>query len=330
MTGVLTGLLGLSVPLVQAGMGGVAGPALAAAVARAGAGGVVALYRLDPVTVADVVDRTRAATGRPFGVNVIPEVAGPDLLMAQLEAALAGLPAGGFVTVYGLPPNAAAHWVTNRGYPLLVQVGDVAAARRAVELGADAVVLQGGEAGGHLLGTHHIGDLLDSVHAAQLGVPLLIAGGVGRGRQYAALRDRGAAGAMCGTMFVATTESAAHPRYKAAVVAATAAQTLVTDVFDFGWPGRVHRVLGNRVTQQGTTLPRAFIARARVGERQHPIARFSANVPTRDITGAVEEMAMYCGVSCTEVTRIAPAAAVVADFARELATDPIPTSGGPR
>ncbi|WP_330333637.1 nitronate monooxygenase [Streptomyces sp. NBC_00536] len=233
-------LLGLELPLLQAGMGAVAGPALCAAVSRAGAGGTLALYREPPARAARLVREAAVATDRPFGVNVVPEVTGPAACLDQLRAILPELPRGAFVTSFGLPDADAVRAVQAAGHPLVVQVGSLALGR-----GAAVLVLQGTEAGGHLLGRMPVDLLLAAVRARHPRAVLAVAGGIATGRDLADAVARGADGAMAGTLFVPAAESTAHPEFKRRVVEAVADDTLITSLFEIGWPHRPHRVLRN-------------------------------------------------------------------------------------
>ncbi|WP_405792466.1 NAD(P)H-dependent flavin oxidoreductase [Streptomyces sp. NBC_01506] len=319
----LAARLGLELPLLQAGMGAVAGPGLCAAVSRAGAGGTLALYKEPPARAVRLVREVAAATGRPFGVNVVPEAAGPAACLDQLRAVLPELPRSAFVTSFGLPDADAAGAVRAAGHPLVVQVGTVADAGSALGLGAAVLVLQGTEAGGHLLGRLPVDSLLADVRARYPYALLAVAGGIATGRDLAGAVARGADGAMAGTLFVPAEESIAHPEFKRRVVEAVADDTLVTSLFDIGWPHRPHRVLRNPLTAATTAAatakraPATFIATTRVDGREHPVPRYSAAAPGAGTTGRIEEMAMYCGRSCTRVTARLPAAVIVARLGRE-------------
>lgn len=317
---VLCARLGIDFPLLQAGMGGVAGPELAAAVAQAGAGGVLALYRMRPDAISAALAQTRALTMRAFGVNLIPELMRPVALASQVEAVLADAANPAFFVFYGLPPDELAARVIEAGRALLVMVGDSADACRAAGQGASAVVLQGTEAGGHLLGRQRAIDLLVETRALVPDLPLLVAGGIGDGAQFRRFEHSGADGCLCGTLFVATQESRAHPRYQERIVAAGAADTMITGMFDVGWPDRPHRVLRNALTAMPhRALPTAFIASAAVGgaARPHPIARYSAMVPTRETQGSIDEMVMYCGESAERIDTLMSAGERVRRFVAE-------------
>jgi nitronate monooxygenase len=312
----ICGRLGLSFPLIQAGMGGVAGPGLAAAVANAGCLGVVALYRHEPDEIRRLLRQTRALTSRPFAVNVIPELHTVTSLRRQIDAVLEAADPGIAFTSFGLAPAEVSDAIRDRDRVLLVQVGTVQEARRAHLAGADALILQGTEAGGHHLGDETLRVLLRDVHALGLGLPLFAAGGIATGAEFARLEALGAAGCMCGTLFVATTEANAHPRFKARIVEAEARDTVVTDTFSLGWPGRRHRVLRNDVVTAGRSLPAAFIATTRVLGKTYLVPRFSVAVPLASTEGMIDHMAMYCGTSCANVSAIRPVADAIEHFRR--------------
>lgn len=302
--------LAVDFPLVQAGMGGIAVPALAAAVSNAGALGTVALYKSDERLSRSLVSATATATDRTFGINVIPEVA-QDILGAQIVAALDAVSRPTVFNSYGIPPVAVVCDILRAGHRLLIQVGTVHDAVRAAELGAQGIALQGVEAGGHHLGSLSSVELLHQVAALDLGPALISAGGVHTGAEVRRRLWAGAHGCLLGTAFIATTESAAHSSYKDAVVAAVGADTVVTDRFSIGWAGRVHRVLRSVVTESSQPMPGNFIAWTSVMGTRRPVPRGSAAAPTVEAEGAVTEMARYAGVGVAEVDRIRGAGAVV-------------------
>jgi nitronate monooxygenase len=146
---------------------------------------------------------------------------------------------------------------------------------------------------------------------------IVAAGGIGSPADAARALAAGADGVLLGTAFVVAHESRAHPVFKVAVTAAGAADTVITDVYEIGWPGRRHRVLETPVTRDAAQ-PRRFIGRTEVEGRPYLVPRFSAAVPTDATSGRIEEMAMYCGLSCRAVSAERSAAEVVAEFARVL------------
>lgn len=320
--------LGVEFPLVQAGMGGIATPALAAAVSAAGALGTVALYKLDAAESRAIVADVAARTSRVFGVNVIPEVAGDTLVRRQIEAVLAALPGDrpAVINTYGLPPRWLADALPAGRHRLLVQVGCADDAARAADLGARVVALQGTEAGGHHLGRQTLRSLVAETASRDLGVPLLAAGGLHAGpdaaRQLAELIRLGAGGWMMGTAFVATPESGAHPDYRQALLGAGSDDTVVTDRFDIGWPGRRHRVLRSAITDDATRPSSSLIAWTTVAGAPHPVFRGSAAAPTIDVSGRVHEMARYAGTGVAATHDVVPAAEIVARIRRAHADAP--------
>ncbi|MFG3252549.1 NAD(P)H-dependent flavin oxidoreductase [Streptomyces sp. NPDC048172] len=308
--------LGIRVSLLQSGMGGVAGPGLACAVSEAGAGGCVGGYKLTGEALSAVLRRLTAGTARPVGVNLIPEVVGPDELARQVTQVLDETPPHVHVSLFGMPGDGVCERVTAAGRKLVIQVGTVADGVRAAERGA-VVVVQGIEAGGHLLGETERDTLVAQLRAALPDACLVAAGGIGSPDEASRALAAGADGVLLGTAFVNTHESLAHRSFKDAVGSAGGTDTVITDVYEIGWPGRRHRVLATAATRDPGQAKK-FIGRTVVEGKPYLVPRFSAAVPTEATSGRIEEMAMYCGLSCDAVSGEVPAAEVVAGFAPVL------------
>jgi nitronate monooxygenase len=311
--------LGLSCPLLLAGMGGIAGPELVAAVSDAGGAGVLGLYKTPPERIAALLAETERRTAGAYGLNWVPEILDERALLGRVEAALEASRRTAFVSFFGLPTAAVAERVRGSGRLLIVQVGTPEDAGAAVDLGADALIVQGVEAGGHLLGTEGVRAVLSATRSRFPDIALIAAGGISGAGDLRALVGVGADGACCGTLFIAAFESRAHPIFKAAVVRASAADTTICDIYEIGWPGRRHRVIRTPRVVEGRGAPAAFVAHTRVYGDWLPISRYSAAVPTVETSGRLEEMAFYCGTSCSGVTRERSAAAIVRQFRAELA-----------
>lgn len=331
--------LGIDFPLIQAGMGGVAGVELAAEVSEAGAGGVLALYRSQPGTIGPLVRQMLARTSRSFGVNLIPELMDPRALMDQARAVLDAVTRRVFFVFYGLPTEAVTAAIARSECEFVIMVGSVADLRVAQTHGPAGVILQGTEAGGHLLGTQSLEELLSDALSADCGIPLLAAGGIASGHTFRALQERGVAGCVCGTLFAATRESLAHADYKQRLLDSSPDDTVITSVFEVGWPRRRHRVLRNRLTAAASgAFPTTFIGFTNVAGVRHPVPRYSAVVPSEQTEGRIDEMAMYCGQSVRGVTAIVPARQRVDTFVAEfrgsppdvLPTVPVRIDGGMR
>ncbi|MFF1799252.1 NAD(P)H-dependent flavin oxidoreductase, partial [Kitasatospora sp. NPDC058263] len=247
---------------------------------------------------------------------LIPEVSG-RLLAEQIGALIEAADRQLVLNSYGLPPEAEARRVLDAGHRLVVQVGTPEDAAAAAALGAHAVVLQGTEAGGHHLGTRPLAELLAAYDQEP---PALVACAVTDGAGLLAALRAGASGALCGTVFVTTAESAAHDDYKTAVVAATGADTLITDRFSIGWPGRPHRVLRGPVTDSPEPPPATLIAWTTVMGVRRPVPRGSAAAPTVEAEGRIDAMARYAGLGSGRITAVEPAGRVVARLREEFRT----------
>jgi nitronate monooxygenase len=225
--------LGVELPVVQAGMGGgLSRHELAAAVSEAGGLGTIAVNGAEAIR--RELAAARALTGRPVAVNVLLPFARRDWFEAATEADVV-------VTFWGEPRR-------RTGAVWLHQCGSVEEARRAQAAGADGVIVQGVEAGGHVRGTTPALQLLEGVrHALPGDYPVLLAGGIAGHDDVRAALGAGADAAVAGTRFLLSEESHAHPSYMERLLAAE--ETLLTDLFGAGWPAP-HRVVPNAATER--------------------------------------------------------------------------------
>jgi nitronate monooxygenase len=230
----LTEAFGLEYPIVLAPMGQVAGGQLAAAVSNAGGLGLVGGAYGDPDWLMRELDLVQAATDRPWGVGLITWHATAEVV----ELVLRYHPTAFLLSFGEVRPYVEA--IKGAGCALLCQVQEVEAAREAVAAGADFIVAQGSEAGGHGAVRATL-PLVPAVVDAVAPIPVLAAGGIADGRGIAAALMLGAHGVMLGSRFSATNESLTHEQAKARIVAAHAADTAQTRVFDIirgygAWP----------------------------------------------------------------------------------------------
>ena len=314
--------LGVELPIFSAPMGGgTAGPELTAAVSNAGGCGLLGLGGLPAPAVPELIRATRAATKRPFGAGLLLPLLDPEALEACLAADLACL-----VLFWGdVAPFVVR--AQRRGTWVIAQVGSVAEARAAARAGADAVIAQGFEAGGHVRGTTSLSALLLAVVAALKLLPVLAAGGIATGAGVAAALVAGAQGVVVGTRFLASPEAAASDEYKRRIVAAGAEDTVCTTLFDGGWPDAPHRVLRNRAVREwqaaGSPAPGArpgegsVIGKVRLGPARVEVPRYSAMSPLASFEGDHELAALYAGESCGLIDELKPAARIVRDLVRE-------------
>jgi nitronate monooxygenase len=291
-----TRLLGCRTPLQQAPMGAVSGPRLATAVADAGGVGTLSATGWSAADLADRLDEVVARTHGVLAVNVAGEPV-PDVVVAAAER----VPLVDFF--WSDPRPDVVDLVHRAGALACWQVGSDAEARAAVDAGCDLLAVQGTEAGGHVRGTSPLLPLLDAV-LTWAPVPVLAAGGLSDRAGVAAVLGAGAAGARVGTRFLATPESAAHPGYKQAVLAAGTRSTVVSADF--------------ADCPLCRTSPRARVLRAcvealadgvRAGTAQRPA---SGRPPTEDVEGPVAAAAMYAGEGVGRISGLVPVAELMA------------------
>ena len=244
----LTEALGLEYPIVLAPMASVSGGRLAAAVSQAGGLGLVGGGYGDPDWLRKELSLARAETARPWGVGLITWAAAHETVRLALE-----YEPRAFMLSFG-DPRPYVPTIKAAGCALICQVQDVEGARVAQAAGADFVVAQGTEAGGHGAARATL-PLVPAVVDAVAPTPVLAAGGIADGRGLAAALMLGAQGALVGTRFYAATESLGHPRAKERIVAAGGGDTRRTRVFDVvrghGWPAPyTGRALRNRFLER--------------------------------------------------------------------------------
>ncbi len=313
-------LLNCDVPILLAGMGGVARADLVAAVARAGGYGILGMVRESPDLIATEIDAVRAQTDRPFAVNLIPAATDPGLLDAELGICLdRGVPAMCFF--WDVVPAAVAR-AKAAGCIVLHQVGSLDAARTAATAGADILIVQGVEAGGHVHGTVAALILVEQV-ARAVPLPVIASGGFATGAALIAAMALGAQGIHCGTAFLATVESFAHDDHKARVLAASAEDTVYTDAFALNWPPHAPvRVIRNSLTDalgpnlmghHPDRLPREVIG----ADDGRPLLKYSTDSPLRTTTGDLEVMAAYAGQSAALIDDLPTAAERIATIMAE-------------
>jgi nitronate monooxygenase len=309
----LTRRLNCRHPIISAGMGGPARAELTAAVSEAGGFGLLGMVRESPALIAREIAEVRRRTDKPFGVNLIPFATEPRLLEEELATCLEHrVPAMCFF--WDVYPEVVAK-AKNAGCLVLHQVGSLEDAQRAEAAGADVIILQGVEAGGHVRARLPLAVLLAQV-VGKVGVPLVASGGIADGRGLVAALALGADGVQCGTAFLASAESFAHDYHKQRLIAAKAGDTVHTDLFAINWPPNSPvRVLRNSVTEEAKTLwghhpdtlPRVVIG----DEEGRPLYKFGTDSPLRSTQGDLEQMALYAGESAALVSAVRPAAEII-------------------
>ncbi len=305
-------LLGIDHPIVQAPMSAVA--ELAAAVSNAGGLGMLALTWSTPA--GDPVRQTAALTERPFGGNLILASDQHRRLDEALEAGLR------IVSFMWGDPAGYVEAVHSADGVVLQTVGSAEEARRAVDGGADVVVAQGWEAGGHVWSRVATLPLVPAVVDAVVPVPVVAAGGIGDARGVAAVFALGAQAAWLGTRFLLAEEMPTHEEYRRRLVEASETDAQwYPDLYDVGWPDAPHRALHNSTAAAWEAAGRPPLGQ-RPGEGDvlahfasgESIVRYEPGAPLVGTTGDIEALSLWAGQSVALATRRQPAAEIVAEL----------------
>lgn len=314
----LLDLTGQRLPLIQAPIGSAATSALVAAVCRAGGLGGLALTWDSPADAAAKVSALRAELGTaPFFANFV--------LHFPCESLDGALDAGVSVVTFSWGLDAARIARAHRaGAKVGVQVANAEGARRAIDAGADVLIAQGVEAGGHVQSTTPLATLLPQVLDVAGDRPVIAAGGIASAVAITQVITAGAAAATLGTRFLATREAAVHPDYQAALLAAKAEDTAFTNCFDVDWPFAMHRVLRNSTftawEAAGSPQPPHRPGEGEIVFRQNGTdhVRYCDSPPGPDATGDVLGACLYAGTGVTDIDRIEGAGELVTHLGAEV------------
>ena len=314
-----TRLLGIRHPIVSAPMGRGAPPELVAAVTNAGGLGGLGLSWDSPQRIVELVTKTRQLTNDgPFLANFVLEWDQHERLGAALSAGVR------IVSFFWGDPAAYIDRAKAAGAMVIQTVGTPEEARRALELGADVIVAQGNEAGGHVWSRVSTMVLVPLVAEVAGKVPVLAAGGIADGRGLAAALVLGASGVWIGTRFLASPEAAYHADYKQRLVEAAATDTVESMLFDGGWPNAPGRELRNRTVQlwEDAGRPKTGL---RPGEGDeigrtpegNIIRRYAIAGKLSGGTGSIDDYVIWAGQSVGLVHDVRPASEIVTDLVRE-------------
>jgi NAD(P)H-dependent flavin oxidoreductase YrpB (nitropropane dioxygenase family) len=305
----------IEAPIVVAPMGpDLTGPELVAAVCNAGGFGILQAQLCPPALLRRQIRDLRSLTAKPFGVNFVlhfPHREGIQVCIDEHIAALSFF--------WGDPAEfiPAAHAA---GIAVIHQVGSVDTAIRAKQAGADVIIAQGTEAGGHVAGDVSTMVLLPRIVDAVAPTLVLAAGGIADARGLAAALCLGADGVVMGTRFLATPEANAHADYKARLVSAGEEDTVRTILFGNGWPNAPHRTLrtpfvnawADRESETQAFRPdEALVGHTLIAGEGLPVQRFVSIPPNLHASGDIESMALLAGQSVGLVHEVRPAAEIV-------------------
>ena len=301
----LTDMFGIEHPIVLAPMGGVAGGRLVAAVAEGGGLGMIGGGRGDADWLQRECALAASGTERPWGIGLLSWAIDQD----TIAAAIAWRPAAIMLSFGDPAPFAPA--IHDAAIPLIVQVTSMAEARGALDVGADVVVAQGTEAGGHGGGRSTL-PFVPAVVDVAGAVPVLAAGGIADGRGLAAALVLGADGAVIGTRFEATTEALLDADEATAILAAGASDTIlgrVADVAaDAGWPAVYPaRTLRNAFTDTWQNRE------DELGDDDEALNEFRAGVDRADM----DYVPVWAGEAVDLITELHGASALVGRISAE-------------
>lgn len=307
--------LGTSTAVMGGAMSWVSERHLVSAISNAGGFGVLACGSMAPDQLAVEIAGTRALTAKPFGVNLINMHPALDqLLDVCREQAV-----GHVVIAGGFPSGATLRRIKDGGAKAMAFAPTLVSGRRMVRQGADALVIEGTEAGGH------IGPVSTTVLAQEIlpdlrEVPVFVAGGIGRGEAILSYLELGASGVQIGTRFVCATECIAHPNFKQAFIRASARDAQASVQIDPRFPVIPVRALSNAGAKAFMERQRTVIAQVDAGamtrdEGLLEIEHFWAGALRRAvIEGDVENGSLMAGQSVGMVTREQPVAEILAEL----------------
>jgi NAD(P)H-dependent flavin oxidoreductase YrpB (nitropropane dioxygenase family) len=319
--------LRLDVPVGQAGMGGgLAGGSLAAAVAKAGGLGTLGLAA--PGQLRTAINHVRAqAPGRAVAVNLLMHFVRRSHVAVCIDERVDVV-----VVAFG-GDRKIVEQLRDAGIFVFVMVGTDEQARQAIGWGADGLIAQGRQAGGHLVGTMPALDFLPQARAAAGPRPVFVAGGIATAADTRAALAAGADGVIAGTRFLMTHEANAHPEYQRRVLRAES--TMETTLFGFSWPLR-HRVIPNAATQRwcrgdgsAKALPAAVNASSRwlavlgyfdtgalIRAQSPGLPIFTPLAPLRGMPdSSVDSGALYAGDTALRINEVISAQQALNDLA---------------
>ncbi len=307
-----TAFLGSRTAILAGAMSWVSERNLVAAISNAGGFGVIACGAMSPALLEAEIAATQALTRAPFGVNLI--TMHPQLM--ELIGVCHAARVSHVVLAGGLPPGGAMAAVRDGGARLICFAPALVLAKRLTRMGAEALVIEGSEAGGHI-GPVSLGVLAQEILPHLRDVPVFVAGGLGRGEAIAAYLEMGAAGAQLGTRFAACRESIAHANFKQAFFRANARDALPSVQLDPRFPVIPVRALTNEASarfnaHQLATRDRFLAGAVSKEAAQLEIEHFWAGALRRAvIDGDVENGSVMAGQSVGMVTREQTAAEII-------------------
>ena len=316
-----TEFLGCDLAILGGAMSWVSERNLVSAISNAGGFGVIACGAMTPDLLDTEIAETKSRTDRPFGVNLITM----HPMLSELIDTCARHQVSHIVLAGGLPPGGAIDRIKHSGARLICFAPALALAKKLMRSGADALVIEGMEAGGH------IGPVSTSVLAQEIlphvshDIPVFVAGGIGRGEAIAAYLEMGAVGVQLGTRFVCAHESIAHANFKKAFIRASARDAIPSVQIDPRLPVIPVRALKNQemvnfAAKQREVAQLLDDGSIEMAEAQLQIEHYWAGALRRAvIDGDVESGSVMAGQSVGMVKQEEPVAQIIKELADEAA-----------
>lgn len=314
----LCNLLGIKIPIISAPLGGATGPAMTAAVCEAGGFGTIPLWRGGADVVHTGIEQVRALSDKNFAVNLNMDFSREEELQACIDQQVFAVS-----LFWGVKP-AYIEAAKRGGLKVFSTVGTAKEAAIAADAGADVIVAQGWEAGGHVWGEVATIALVPAVVDA-VSVPVVAAGGISDGRAMAAALMLGASGVWVGTRFLASHEATIHPEYKQRILDASEDQThWARELYDGFWPNAPHRALYN-ATAKDWEAAGSPASGGRPGEHESigqqesgdPVTRYQSHTPGPGTTGDIAAMSLWSGQGVSQVNKAQSAAEIVEEIYQE-------------
>ena len=289
--------LGIEFPFIQGGMANIATAEFAAAVSNAGALGLIGAGGMPPEVFQESIRRCRSLTDKPFGVNIMlmhPQVEQLAAIAAEEKVAV-------ITTGAGDPTRFIPAWKES-GAKVIPVVAAVALAKLVAKRGADAVIAEGTESGGHVGETTTMALVPQVVDAVD--IPVIAAGGIASGRQLLAAYALGAIGAQVGTCLLVSEECPIHENYKDAVLKAKDSGTVVTG-----------RIGGTPVRILKNPMAKAYIAKEKAGADKMELEEFTLGSLRRAVfEGDVKSGSLMAGQVAGMLHEIRPVRAILEDM----------------
>jgi enoyl-[acyl-carrier protein] reductase II len=311
-------LLGVRFPVLGGAMTWLSTSQLVAAISAAGGFGVLAGGNMPPDLLSREIEATRGLTDKPFGLNLI--TIAPNFQRHLDQALEIRFPV--IILAGGLPSKEVIRRVKEAGSTLICFAPTVGIARRLIAMGADALIIEGHEAGGHI-GPVATGVLAEQILPHTTEVPVFVAGGIGSGLSVAHFLLMGASGVQLGTCFAVAEESPAHPDFKKALIRAAAKDALPTSQFDPRLPVIPVRALVNEGVRDFNTLQLGLIAQMERGQLSRREAALKleefwiGGLRRAAVDGDVEHGSVMVGQSVGLVKKVQPAGRILRELLSE-------------